>query len=61
MAYAEELGYRIKLIGLAKKVNQDIEVRVHPTLIYETQLVANVDGPMNAKYWVCPPVSCSAS
>ena len=48
VAYAEELGYRIKLIGLAKKVNQDIEVRVHPTLISETQLVANVDGPMNA-------------
>ena len=48
VAYAEELGYRIKLIGLAKKVIQDIEVRVHPTLISETQLVANVDGPMNA-------------
>lgn len=48
VAYAEELGYRIKLLGLAKKVNQDIEVRVHPTLISKTQLVANVDGPMNA-------------
>ena len=47
MTYAEELGYKIKLIGLAKKVNQDIG-EVHPTLISETQLVANVDGPMNA-------------
>ena len=48
VTYAEELGYRIKLIGLAKKINQDIEVRVHPTLVPESQLVANVDGPMNA-------------
>ena len=48
VTYAEELGFRIKLIGLAKKTNNEIEIRVHPTLIPESRLVANVDGPMNA-------------
>lgn len=48
VSYAEELGYKIKLIGLAKKINDNVEVRVHPTLIPSSNLVANVDGPMNA-------------
>lgn len=46
--YAEELGYRIKHLGIARKREQGIELRVHPTLIPEKRLVANVDGVMNA-------------
>jgi homoserine dehydrogenase len=46
--YAEGLGYSIKLLGVAKKSNDGIEVRVNPTLIPKERLVANVDGPMNA-------------
>ena len=46
--YAEELGYRIKLLGIAKKRDQGIELRVHPTLIPEKRLIANVNGAMNA-------------
>ena len=46
--YAEELGYRIKLLALAKLEERGVEVRVHPTLIPESRLVANVSGPMNA-------------
>lgn len=46
--YAEGLGYSIKLLGMAKKSNDGIEVRVNPTLIPKERLVANVDGPMNA-------------
>ena len=46
--YAEELGYRIKLLGITKCNNDVVELRVHPTLIPEKRLVANVDGPMNA-------------
>ncbi|WP_297448663.1 homoserine dehydrogenase [Ferrovum sp.] len=46
--YAEELGYRIKLLGIAKRTEQGIELRVHPTLIPERRLIANVDGVMNA-------------
>jgi homoserine dehydrogenase len=48
VAYAEELGYRIKLLGIAKNHNNKIEIRVHPTLIPSSRLIANVDGPMNA-------------
>jgi homoserine dehydrogenase len=48
ISYAEELGYRIKLLGIAKTDNSNVEIRVHPTLIPEKRLVANVDGPMNA-------------
>jgi len=48
VAYAEELGYRIKHLGIAKKDQSGIELRVHPTLIPEKQLIANVDGVMNA-------------
>ena len=46
--YAEELGYRIKLLGITKRVAQGIELRVHPTLIPTKRLIANVEGVMNA-------------
>ncbi len=46
--YAEELGYRIKLLGLTRRTSQGIEMRVHPTLIPEKRLIANVEGVMNA-------------
>ncbi|MFC3530636.1 homoserine dehydrogenase [Vogesella facilis] len=46
--YAEELGYRVKLIGLTRRTEQGVELRVHPTLIPEDQLIANVNGVMNA-------------
>ena len=46
--YAEELGYRIKLLGIAKRKTDGIELRVHPTLIPERRLIANVEGVMNA-------------
>ncbi|MBC3868651.1 homoserine dehydrogenase [Undibacterium oligocarboniphilum] len=46
--YAEELGYRIKLLGITKRTPEGIELRVHPTLIPEKRLIANVEGAMNA-------------
>ena len=46
--YAEELGYRIKLLGITRKTEKGIELRVHPTLIPESYLLANVNGVMNA-------------
>ncbi|HEY5763498.1 MAG TPA: homoserine dehydrogenase [Rhodocyclaceae bacterium] len=46
--YAEQLGYRIKLLGIAKRRADGIELRVHPTLIPAKRLIANVEGPMNA-------------
>ncbi len=46
--YAEQLGYRIKHLGIARKTAEGIELRVHPTLIPERRLIANVDGVMNA-------------
>ncbi|MBT5230158.1 MAG: homoserine dehydrogenase [Methylococcales bacterium] len=48
VTYAEELGYRIKHLGLAVRGESGIELRVHPTLIPEKRLIANVDGVMNA-------------
>ena len=48
VAYAEELGYRIKHLGIARRSNNGIELRVHPTLIPERRLIANVDGVKNA-------------
>lgn len=48
ITYAEELGYRIKLLAITKLVSDGVEIRVHPTLIPEKRLVANVNGPMNA-------------
>ncbi len=46
--YAEELGYRIKLLGITRRTEDGIELRVHPTLIPERRLIANVEGVMNA-------------
>jgi homoserine dehydrogenase len=46
--YAENLGYRLKLLGIARRTNGGVELRVHPTLIPERRLIANVDGAMNA-------------
>ncbi|NOQ93881.1 MAG: homoserine dehydrogenase [Methylophaga sp.] len=46
--YAAELGYRIKHLGIAKKTEQGVELRVHPTMIPHRRLIANVDGVMNA-------------
>ena len=46
--YAQELGYRIKHLGITRKTDKGIELRVHPTLIPEKRLIANVDGVMNA-------------
>jgi homoserine dehydrogenase len=48
IVYAEELGYRVKLLGISKKTEAGVELRVHPTLIPEKRLIANVDGAMNA-------------
>ncbi len=48
IAYAEQLGYRIKLLGIAKMRDEGIELRVHPTLVPEKRLIANVEGAMNA-------------
>ena len=48
VSYAEQLGYRIKHLGIAKRTDNGIELRVHPTLIPERRLIANVDGVMNA-------------
>ena len=46
--YAEELGYRIKLLGITRRAKNGIELRVHPTLIPKQRLIANVEGVMNA-------------
>jgi homoserine dehydrogenase len=46
--YAEQLGYRIKLLGITKKNPNGIELRVHPTLVPTKRLLANVEGAMNA-------------
>lgn len=46
--YAEELGYRVKLLGISKRTDKGVELRVHPTLIPEKRLIANVNGAMNA-------------
>ncbi len=52
LRYAEELGYRIKLLGITRRTrvngHEGIELRVHPTLIPATRLIANVEGAMNA-------------
>jgi homoserine dehydrogenase len=46
--YSEELGYRIKLLGITKRTAKGIELRVHPTLVPARRLIANVEGVMNA-------------
>ena len=46
--YAEQLGYRIKLLGITKRTDKGIELRVHPSLVPSKRLIANVEGAMNA-------------
>ena len=46
--YAERLGYRIKLLGITRRTEQGVELRVHPTLVPAKRLIANVEGAMNA-------------
>jgi homoserine dehydrogenase len=46
--YAEQLGYRIKLLGITRRTDGGVELRVHPTLIPAKRLIANVEGAMNA-------------
>ena len=48
LKYAEQLGYRIKLLGITKRRSAGFELRVHPTLIPTKRLIANVEGAMNA-------------
>jgi len=48
VSYAEQLGYRIKHLGVARRTQEGVELRVHPTLIPDRRLIANVDGVMNA-------------
>ena len=48
IGYAEELGYRIKLLGITRRTAAGIELRVHPTLVPTGRLIANVEGVMNA-------------
>ncbi len=46
--YAEQLGYRIKLLGITKRTDHGVELRVHPSLVPAKRLIANVEGAMNA-------------
>ena len=48
ITYAEQLGYRIKLLGITKRREAGFELRVHPTLVPAKRLIANVEGAMNA-------------
>jgi homoserine dehydrogenase len=48
IGYAEQLGYRIKLLGITRRAKNGIELRVHPTLVPARRLIANVEGVMNA-------------
>lgn len=48
VSFAEELGYRIKHLGVTRQTDKGVELRVHPTLIPESRLIANVNGVMNA-------------
>ena len=48
VAFAKEFGYEIKLLGIAKKVENGVELRVHPTMISQNSMIAKVDGVMNA-------------
>ena len=59
VSYAGELGYRIKHLGVARRTENGIEQRVHPTLIPERRLIANVDGVMNAVLVKCDAVGAT--
>ncbi len=52
ITFAEELGYKIKLLAIAKKVDREVELRVHPTMIPQGYLLSKVDGVLNAVYVV---------
>ncbi len=54
--YAEQLGYRIKLLGITKRADKGIELRVHPSLVPSKRLIANVEGAMNAVVVQCDAV-----
>ncbi len=58
--YAEQLGYRIKLLGITKRTPEGVELRVHPTLIPSKRLIANVEGAMNAVVVQGDAVGCDA-
>jgi len=53
VAYAKELGYEIKLLAIAKKEGDELEVRVHPTLLPKSHMLASVTGVFNAIYVSC--------
>jgi len=59
VAYAEELGFRIKHLGIARRVEKGIELRVHPTLIPAERLIANVNGVKNAVLVQSQPVGAT--
>lgn len=59
VSYAEELGFRIKHLGVARRTAQGIELRVHPTLIPEERLIANVNGVKNAVLVQSSPVGAT--
>jgi homoserine dehydrogenase len=50
IAFASELGYKIKLLAIAKKTGREVELRVHPTMLPKDHLVSNVNGVFNAVY-----------
>ncbi len=50
ISFADEFGYRIKLLAIAKQINRDIELRVHPTMLPKEYLISNVNGVFNAVY-----------
>ncbi len=50
IAFASELGYKVKLLAIAKESKGEIELRVHPTMLPKEYLIAKVDGPFNAIY-----------
>ena len=57
--YAEQLGYRIKLLGITRRRKEGVELRVHPTLIPTKRLIANVEGAMNAVMVQCDAVGAT--
>ena len=61
IAYAEEMGYRIKHLGIARRNNGEVELRVHPTLVSDKALLANVEGEKNAVMVYGDPSGCPSS
>jgi homoserine dehydrogenase len=50
IGFASDLGYKVKLLAIAKEINNEIELRVHPTMLPNDYLISKVDGPFNAIY-----------